>query len=220
MFNWLTDILASTTTTVTFFTIFLVGVVFSAFSLILGGHSDHADHDIGHDVGHDAGSDHDSGDSSAEHGDIDVGIHSLFSVGMFSVRGVALLATGFGGIGFLIFIATGRIMFSTAAAFVGGYIFAFAVLYTLKIFKAQQANSLVRLSSAVGAQGVVTVSIPEDGLGEVSLLVGGVEMFKPARSVTGAAIKSGSRVQVNQISGGTLLVSPATVSSAANITQS
>src|SRR5262245_8819088 len=131
MFNWFTYILASATTTITFFTIFLVGVVFSVFSLILGGHSDQADHDIGHDVGHDVGHDaghdasHDTGadhgghSDSGDHADGGAGFTSLFSVGMFSVRGVALLSTGFGGIGFLIFVATQRVLFSTAAAFVG-----------------------------------------------------------------------------------------------------
>jgi hypothetical protein len=210
MFHWFTDILVSTTTTLTFFTIFLVGVVFSAFSLIMGAHSDTADHDISHDFGHD-GDAHDGGD----HGDHDgheggdAAFYSPFSVGMFSVRGVALLATGFGGLGFLIYSATEKLLFSTASALIGGYLFAFVVLYTLKIFKSQQANSLVNTASAIGAQGIVTVSIPEDGMGEVSLLVSGVEMFKPAVSAGSGPIKSGTRVRVNQITGGTLVVSPA-----------
>jgi membrane protein implicated in regulation of membrane protease activity len=228
MLHWVSDILASATTTITFFTIFLVGVVFSAFSLILGGHGDHgADHDVGHDFGHDAGHDagHDGGhDGSGDHGDHGgdhsdggFGISGFFAVGMFSVRGVALLATGFGGFGFLIFTLTQKILFSTAAALVGGYIFAFVVLYTLKVFKAQQANSLVSSSSAIGVEGIVTVSIPEDGLGEVSLRVSGTEMFKPARSANRGPIKSGTRVQVNQISGGTLVVTPSESASAAQV---
>jgi len=224
MLHWFSDILASATTTITFFTIFLVGVVFSAFSLILGGHGDHgADHDVGHDVGHDAGHDgaHDGsgdhGDHGGDHSDGGLGISSFFAVGMFSVRGVALLATGFGGFGFLIFTLTQKILFSTAAALVGGYIFAFIVLYTLKVFKSQQANSLVSSSSAIGVEGIVTVSIPEDGLGEVSLRVSGTEMFKPARSANRGPIKSGTRVQVNQISGGTLVVTPSESVSAAQV---
>ena len=218
MFHWLAQAVASTTTTVTFFTIFLVGVVFSVFSLILGGHGDHVDHDVGHDIGHDAGSDHDGHSESGGHGgDSDVGAHSLFSVGIFSVRGVALLATGFGGLGFLIYLSTGKLLFSTAAALVGGYIFAFLVLYTLKVFKSQQANSLISMSSAVGAEGIVTISIPAGGLGEVSLLVSGREMFKPARSRNGVPIQAGARVQVNQITGGALVVTPAdAVSSVSN----
>jgi membrane protein implicated in regulation of membrane protease activity len=227
MLHWFSDILASATTTITFFTIFLVGVVFSAFSLILGGHGDHgADHDVGHDFGHDAGHDagndgHDGsgdhGDHGGDHSDGGLGISGFFAVGMFSVRGVALLATGFGGFGFLIFTLTQKILFSTAAALVGGYIFAFIVLYTLKVFKSQQANSLVSSSSAIGVEGIVTVSIPEDGLGEVSLRVSGTEMFKPARSANRGPIKSGTRVHVNQISGGTLVVTPSESASAAQV---
>jgi membrane protein implicated in regulation of membrane protease activity len=219
MVNWLSNLIASTTTTITFFTIFLVGVGFSAFSLIFGAHSDHGvDHDLGHDTGdagHDAGSDHGGHDGSDHHGDSDAGMGGFFSVGMFSVRGIALLATGFGGIGFLVFTTTQRILFSTTAALVGGYIFAFAVLYTLKVFKSQQANSLVSVSRAVGTQGIVTTSIPEGGVGEVSVSVSGVEMFKPARSANQAAIKSGTRVEVNQVTGGTLVVSPSKTASTA-----
>ncbi|MBI2149169.1 MAG: hypothetical protein HYU27_01005 [Acidobacteria bacterium] len=220
MLDWLAGLVASTTTTITFLTIFLVGVVFSVFSLILGGHGhgDHTDtagHDVGRDAdaGHDAGSDHDdagAGDYGDDGGSLAGG---LFSVGILSVRGIALLATGFGGIGFLIHVSTGRLMFSTASAFVGGYVFAFAVLYTLKVFKSQQANSLISMSTAVGAEGIVTVSIPENGLGEISLSVSGMEMFKPARSRNGAPIRSGTRVQVTQISGGTFVVTPSEVAS-------
>jgi hypothetical protein len=209
MLHWLSDILASATTTITFFTIFLVGVVFSAFSLILGGHghSDHdvshdADHDIGHDTGdHDSGGDH---DGSTDHADGDAGAHPL-NVGMLSVRGVALLSTGFGGIGFLVFVTTERLLLSTVLGFAGGYVFAFAVLYTL-----------INVSSAVGAHGIVTVSIPENGLGEVSFSVSGMEMFRPARSANHLPIKSGTRVQVNQITGGTLVVTASEVASASS----
>ncbi|HEX4999797.1 MAG TPA: hypothetical protein VFY29_16375, partial [Terriglobia bacterium] len=174
MFNWFSQIFASATTSITFFTVFLVGVTFSAFSLIMGGHND-SDHDVDHDVDHDAGGDSDHDSDSSDH---DGGAGGVFSVGMFSVRGVALLCTGFGGVGFLVHVATGRVLFSTASALVGGYIFAFAVLYTLKIFKAQQANSLINMAGAVGSRGVVTVSIPDEGIGEVSLMVSGVEMYK------------------------------------------
>jgi len=65
---------------------------------------------------------------------------------------------------------------------------------------------MISMSDASGADGIVTISIPEDGLGEVSLVVSGTEMFKPARSMNGRPIKSGARVQVSQVSGGTLVV--------------
>jgi membrane protein implicated in regulation of membrane protease activity len=200
MLDWLGKMVASTTTTVTFFTIFLAGAAFSVFSLIMGGHHDSADHDVGTDS-----------DMSDHGGDSDGDGDGPFSVGVISVRGAALLATGFGGIGFVLFVNTQRVLFSTAAAMVGGYLFAFLVLYALRIFKAQQANSLVQASTAVGAEGVVTVSIPEGGLGEVSLLMSGNEMFKSARSMDGAVIKSGTRVQVRQIAGGALIVTPVEV---------
>lgn len=202
MLDWLARVVASTTTNITFFTIFLAGVGFSIFSLLAGGHGDHGvDHDIGHDGDMGAG---DHADHGGHDGDADG--EGGFSVGMFSVRGLALLSTGFGGIGFVIHVATGNILLSTVGGLLGGYAFAFAILYTLKVFKSQQSNSLVKMSSAVGGEGFVTVSIPADGLGEVSLLVSGVEMFKPARSHNGQSIQAGTRVNVSAVSGGALVV--------------
>jgi len=205
MLQWLSSVLASVTTAITFFTLFLVGVAFSAFSLIMGGHG--GGHGTDHDVGHDTDASHDTdvGHHDSGSGDHD-GDGGMFSVGMFSVRGVSLLCTGFGGIGFLVYSATRRMYASTGAGIVGGYVFAFIVLYTLKVFKSQQANSLVNMNSAIGTQGVVTVSIPEGGMGEVSLVVSGMEMFRPARSQDGKAIRSGSRVRVSSVTGGTFIV--------------
>jgi hypothetical protein len=199
MFGWLTQAIASITAAMTFLGIFLVGVVFSALSLVLGGHGD-GDHDFGHETDHDT--DHDHG--SEHHGEN--GESSIFSVGMFSMRGIILLTSGFGGIGFLVQVSTGKVFFSTAAGIVGGYVFAFIVLYALKIFKSQQANSLIELKSAVGIQGVVTVSIPSTGVGEVRLTVSGMEMSKTAVSKNGVPIRSGTPVRVEEVNGSTLVV--------------
>ncbi len=198
-FDWLWSAIASTTALISFFTIFLMGLLFSVFSLIFGGHGD-TDHDFGHDVGHDG-----HGDG---HHDGDTGLSSFFAVGMLSVRGMALLSTGFGGIGALVQLYTGRTLFATATGAIFGYGFAFMILFAVRALKSQQANSLIDTNSAVGASGTVVTSIPQNGLGEIRCVVGGVEVTRTAVSKNGEAIKSGTRVKVEEVAGATMVVAP------------
>ena len=206
MFDWLIQALANTTATVVFFSVFLLGVTFSAVSVLFGG-----DHDADSDLGDaDADGDFDGGDHGADHGDAadgDGGVHGM-NVGVLSVRGMALLATGFGGAGFIAQTQTHKVLFSTAVATVVGYGFAFAVLYVMRIFKSQQANSLIQTRKAIGTTGVVAISIPRGDLGEVRVNVDGVELTGMARSSGGQAIPSGTLVRVDDVNGGTFFVSP------------
>lgn len=197
MLDWFWSSLASTSAFITFFTIFLMGLLFSVFSLIFGGHGDH---DLGHDVGHDG-----HGDS---HHDGDTGLTSFFAVGMLSVRGMALLATGFGGAGMIVQLYTGRTFFATVAGAIFGYAFAFLILLAVRALKSQQANSLIDTNSAVGISGTVVTSIPPNGLGEIRCVVGGAEVTRTAVSKNGELIRTGTRVRVEETSGATMVVVP------------
>jgi len=196
MWNWLTNAITSATASIVFFGIFIFGVVFSGITTIFGGHGD-SDHDIGHDSDHDSGQGHD-GDGSG----------SFFSVGMVSVRGLALFATAFGGIGFITQQKTGKPLFSSLVGLISGWVFAFLVLLLFKQFKAQQANSLIDLNKALGAKGVITLSIPERGIGEMRVIVSGQEMYKQVRTSDGSSILCGTSVRVEEVEGGTFVVAP------------
>jgi membrane protein implicated in regulation of membrane protease activity len=197
MFGWLWTAIASATATMTFFGIFLVGIAFSLFSLVMGGHGD-GEHDfMGHDVHHDTGH-HDDGHD---------GDSSIFNVGFLSVRGMALLSTGFGGVGFLVQVYTGKVLFSTLSGLLFGYVFAFAVLSVMKMFKAQQSNSLIAMDNAKGQEATVVTSIPQGGAGEIRFELSGQEFVKMAYSASGSPIRSGSRVRIDQVSGGSMTVS-------------
>lgn len=208
MYEWLTQALANTTATVVFFSIFLLGVSFSTLSLLFGGdHDADSDVDIGDADGDFDGGDHDVGDGDGDaggDGDASHGMH----IGVLSVRGIALLATGFGGAGFVTQIYTQKPIFSTVVAMVFGYLFALGVLSLLKVFKSQQANSLIQTKSAISTTGVVTISIPRGELGEVRINIDGVEVTSMARSSGDQAIPSGTRVRVDDVMGGTFFVSP------------
>ncbi len=197
MFDWVWTAIASATATMTFFGIFLVGIVFSLFSLIMGGHGD-GEHDLmGHDVHHDTG--HHDGEQDGE--------SNFFNVGFLSVRGMALLASGFGGVGFLVQVYTGKVFFSTMSGLLFGYVFAFAVLKVMQMFKAQQSNSLISMDNAKGQEATVVTSIPQNGAGEIRFELSGQEFVKMAYSGNGNPIRSGSRVRIDQVVGGSVTVS-------------
>jgi hypothetical protein len=202
MLSWFFEAIASTSAVMVFFSIFLVGTTAGLLSLLFGGHGD-ADHDMSHDMDH--ASDH--GGDSHDH-DTDTGVTHFFSVGMLSVRGVTLFATGFGGAGAIAQLYTKKVLFSTVIGTIVGYAFAFILLLIVRSFKSQQSNSLISTDSAVGTNGIIITSIPVSGPGEVKCVLGGVEVTKMAISKNGSPIKSGTRVQIDSVDGATFVVVP------------
>lgn len=207
MFAWLSSAVANATAAVVFFSIFLFGLIFSVLSLFFGGHGDHdSDTDADGDADSDSDADHDSGhaDGGAETA---ISAFQGVNLGMLSLRGICLLSVGLGGIGFLVQVYTGKVLFSTVSGLLSGYVFAFAILYLLRVFRSQQANSLLDHSGAVGGQAVVTVSIPERGPGEIRVVIADKEVYKTATSSDGTPIRAGSLVRVVSVGGGSAVVS-------------
>lgn len=71
----------------------------------------------------------------------------------------------------------------------------------------QQADSQLVISTLVARPAQVTIAIPANGVGEVSLLVGAEQTSQLARSVGGSAIAQGRDVVVRAVRGGQVLVS-------------
>ena len=151
-------------------TIAFVGFVFLLVMLFVGELFGH-DHDLG---GHDGG---------IEHGDGDIG----GGPSVFSSRIMAAFVTAFGvggvvarhqqpshpassGVG----IATGAVM--------AGLVYQFA-----KILYSQQASSELQMTRIVGRSAEVTVAIPANGVGQVSLSMAGERTEHVARSTDGRA---------------------------------
>lgn len=179
-------------TLMSFFSIFLAGMIVTLFSLIFGG-----DHDHGGDAGHDVHGD--SGDSDGEHQ----------GPGMFSLRGISLLATGFGAVSFLVMYYTNQILVASVAGMAFGWVFAFVCLSLLRIFIRQQGSSLIDPKDFVGVIGEVTTGIPPHGVGEVRVTVDGVTMTRTASAVGGKKIPTGRVVRVIRAEGGTVCVEEA-----------
>jgi len=179
-------------TELTFLAICIGGAIICGASLIFGG--DDADLGVDHhlEIGHSHDSDgHDQGP------------------GVLSIRGLSMLATGFGGFGFLAFHYTKKPLFASLVGLASGLLFAFLGLLILRVLLRQESNSLIGMSAIIGSVGIVTVSIPENGLGEVALTVEGRQLTRMA-TAEGNAIRHGTSVRVLNSSGSTVVVAPAT----------
>jgi membrane protein implicated in regulation of membrane protease activity len=157
-------------------------------------------------VGELFGSDHDLGmhDGGFDHGGGDVG----GGPSVFSSRIMAAFVTAFGvggvvgryynlphpaasGVG----IATGAVM--------AGLVYQFA-----KILYGQQASSELQMTQLVGRSAEVTVAIPANGVGQVTLSVAGERTEHVARSTDGKAVARGTQVVITALGGDSVTVRP------------
>ena len=187
MGEWILALFGESIALLTFFSIFAAGMTFTVFNLLFGGDAEGGDldGDVGGDDGGDFDGDHDGGDG---HGP-----------GLLSIRGVSFLLTGFGGVAFISMYFTEKVFVSSLVGLLGGWPFALACLAMYRVFVRQEASSMVKEEDFVGASGTVVTSIPQEGLGEVTLLVAGRQITKAA--VADAALKSGTAVRVKSYFG-------------------
>lgn len=202
MNNFIMSFFEESLALITFFSIFCAGMVFTLFSLIFGGDADHSDvgdFDADHgDIDHD----HDFGHGDLEHDDASASHGPSF----FSIRGVSIMAVGFGGIAYIVQYLYGRVMLSSFAGLMSGWIFGLVGLGLINMFLKQQASSNIRISDIKSATGIVTTSIPIGKPGEVILNVAGAQMNKMAVAANGVAIPNGTRVRVVEHHGASVLV--------------
>lgn len=170
-----------------FLAIAAVGFVFLLISLVFGGLLEHFE--FGHDLGHDLG-----------HG----------GPGFFSVRGIAVFVTAFGGVGAIGTYRGYGVFASSGFGFISGIAVATIVYVFARFLYGQQATSTTTSADLVGRTAQVSVGIPENGVGQVRCLVGEIMVDKIARSRAGNAIAYSSLVKIEEIVGESVIVSPAT----------
>jgi hypothetical protein len=169
-----------------FLAIAAVGFVFLLISLVFGGLLEHFE--FGHDLGHDLG-----------HG----------GPGFFSVRGIAVFVTAFGGVGAIGTYRGYGVFASSGFGFISGIAVATIVYVFARFLYGQQATSTTTSADLVGRTAQVSVGIPENGVGQVRCLVGEIMVDKIARSRAGNAIAYSSLVKIEEIVGESVIVSPA-----------
>lgn len=197
--NWISNLLEAGTALLIFASLAILGTIISIFTMLFGG-----EHDSDHDFGHDVGGDHDA-DSHGDGHDGGHGIGAWLLLPVISVRGMSLMATGFGALGFITYYFTQKLLFSCLVGMLSGWLFAFAAFMLLRVFMKQQANSLIYDQNLVGKIGVVITSIPENGVGEITLQVPGQGQI--ARSATSKQpIRTGRSVRITQVVGSAVQV--------------
>lgn len=179
--------IANAMTELTFLAICVAGLIVCGFSLIFGGHDTDANTD-GVEMG--------DGNNGDGHGP-----------GMLSVRGLSLLAVGFGAVGYLVYHYTGKPLVASVSGLASGCLFAFLGLVMLRALLRQQSNLLIDTSAVIGATGMVVVAIPVAGRGEVTLTVQGQQISRVA-TTQGGAIPEGTLVRVLNSTGGVIVVEP------------
>ena len=163
------------------------GLVLLAVMLLAGGLGDH-------DVPlHEGGFDH--GDLDGHGGPSPLGI-----------RVVASFFTFF-GVGGIIgqYVAWGHPA-SSALGVALGLVAATLVHRFAVLLHEQQADSHLAMKTLLRQPAHVTIAIPENGVGEVSLLAGLEQTAQLARSVDGRAIPSGGEVVITAVRGGQVVV--------------
>ena len=164
-----------------------VGLVVLLLMLVAGSIGDH-------DVPiHEASLDH--GDLDGHGGPSPLGLRVVAS--FFTFFGVGGIVGRFCGLGHPASSALGVLLGLVAAAVV----FRFA-----RLLHEQQAHSGLALRDLAKRSATVITSIPEGGVGEVSLIAGGEHTTQLARSIDGNAIAAGKEVIIRRARGGQVLV--------------
>ncbi|HLG16464.1 MAG TPA: hypothetical protein VJH03_18455 [Blastocatellia bacterium] len=167
-----------------FLAIAAVGFLFLLISLIFGGLFAHFDfaHDVGHDLGHGG-------------------------PGFFSVQGIAVFITAFGGVGAIGTYLGYSVFPSSGFGFISGIVLATLVYFFARFLYGQQASSTTTSAELVGRSAQVSVGIPANDVGQVRCLVGETMVDKIARSRDGNAIAHNSVVRIEEIVGESVIVS-------------
>src|SRR5215831_11984654 len=164
-------------------------IAIAAFIIVTGsflfGHDTDGDHDMSHDV--------DGGDTEP-------------TISFFSSKVLGTLLMGFGAAGAIarhyeLGYLTASLIGLGFGVFLGGLMY-----LVLGVFYKQQASSLIATGSAVGCTGRVTVSISENGHGEVGIQADGQYCTYLASSSDGHPIQKGQPVRVIRTLGSELVV--------------
>lgn len=167
-----------------FIIIAMVGFVFLLISALFGHDTDHDFHlEAAHEV------------SFGEH------------PSPFSTRVISLFMVAFGAAGAIAHIYG---MGITGASLVGlgaGLIVAFSGYKLIELFMQQQSTSVVTEEQLVGTVGQVSVAIPADGVGQISVEVNEKRMYPMARAAAaGTTFPEGVQVKIVRSSGSTVYV--------------
>jgi membrane protein implicated in regulation of membrane protease activity len=125
----------------------------------------------------------------------------------FSVRGISVFITAFGGIGAIGVRYGLSTTGASGAGVLGGVTFAYIIYGFARFLYSQQASSSMSAADMVGQSARVIVAIPAGGLGQIRCRIGEELVDRIARSRSGEAIAENVTVRVEEVLGETVIVS-------------
>lgn len=128
----------------------------------------------------------------------------------FSIRIIAAFLTGFGASGAIASYYKMSWIASSGIGLCFGLLTGAIVYSLISAMYKQQAQSGVSLSEMINSSGVVTVAIPKDGIGQVSVVLKSSQSEHLAKSEDGSEVKDGTNVKIVRVVGGQLIVKPLT----------
>ena len=141
-------------------------------------------------------------EASVDHGDLD----SLSGPSPLSTRIIGAFITFF-GVGGILGQYFGWEHPASSALGLGLGLLGGAIVHRFAVLlHSQQAGSELHMNALVARPAHVTIAIPENGVGEVSLTVGAEQTAQLARSADGRAIPSGGEVVIKAVVGSQVVV--------------
>jgi membrane protein implicated in regulation of membrane protease activity len=137
------------------------------------------------------------------HPELEVG-----GLGFFSLRAMSIFLLTFGTVGALSHWLGKSLLTSSLWGLLAGVATYALYVVAMQLVKSQQASSLIEDRELPGTTGMVTIAIPEGGVGEVTCRLKGQSTRRSARAATRQAIADGTLVRVREVHGDVLLVEP------------
>ena len=189
-----------------FLAIALFGALFLLVSFVLGTVGDFFD-SVGDAIGDQidfGGADGDAGDGAA-----DGGGGGEEGPSPLSLRNLMAFMTAYGASGLITSSYGWATLASSLFALLPGTGLAFVAFKFMQALYGQQSSSVMEVASLVGRTGVIEISIPQSGLGRVTVSTAGGTGTFIARSEGGQPISSGERVLIKGTLGSDLIVTKA-----------
>lgn len=151
------------------------------------------------------------GDSDLDF-DLEDGGDSTGAFNLLSLQSVACLAMGTGWMGLVALLNLGfGSLHSWSLGLAFGFVLVVASAKLMQLAMSLESSGTLNLQRAVGQNGTVYLRIPEDGVGQVQVIVQGRLVTTDARS-SGPSIATGTKIRVEGIdgstAGSTLIVAP------------
>lgn len=122
--------------------------------------------------------------------------------GPFSFRTLLFFGTGFGAGGLFGYALGWPDIFTLIPAFGTGLVLAALAYLILRLMWSGQGTTNIDRTDYVGLSGIVNITIPEGGLGQISTTFKLQKKLLPAKSHDGKQISSGSTIFVTEINEG------------------